>query len=176
MKKTIYNIVDKLINQNRSPRTLIIAALLIDLVAIIAAYFAITALWGCDEETDLTDTVQVLPVEPVSLVPHGYVDEISYYHKDYEGKTTAYGDIFTNNAYTCASWEYPEGTQIVFKYGKEKVMCIVTDKGPRKDLVRDKGREFDLSQKAFFTLIDEETGRREGILRDVRVFIVREET
>lgn len=66
------------------------------------------------------------------------------------------GHRFDPNALTCASWSYPLGTRlkIVGPYGS--VVCVVTDRGPHKRLLRT--RQIDLSRRAFATICPLDAG------------------
>jgi rare lipoprotein A len=60
---------------------------------------------------------------------HGYA---SYYGNEFEGRTTASGDKFTQGKFTCAHRTLPFGTKLKvenLENGKE-VIVIVNDRGP----------------------------------------------
>jgi rare lipoprotein A len=66
------------------------------------------------------------------------------------GTMTASGEAYDEDALTCASWDYPFGTQLVVQnwHNKKIVYVRVTDRGPNKRLYR-AGRIIDLSKGAF---------------------------
>lgn len=70
----------------------------------------------------------------------------SYYHDKFNGRRTASGKKFSNNAYTAAHKNLPFGTKLKITNPKNKKSVIVTvnDRGPFV-----KGREIDLTKQAF---------------------------
>ena len=73
----------------------------------------------------------------------------SYYHDMFNGRKTASGARFDNNAYTAASRKLPFGTKLRVtnvKNGKS-IIVTVNDRGPFV-----KGRELDLTRRAFFDI------------------------
>ena len=73
------------------------------------------------------------------------------------GKATASGHKFNPTELTCASWDYPLGTYLEVTHAGHKVIVLVNDRGPRKDL-KEKGRGIDLSLAAFEKLDDKRLG------------------
>lgn len=69
----------------------------------------------------------------------------SYYSDDFEGRSTAYGDIYDKDELTCAHKRYPYGTMLkVTRLDNKKTVRVkVIDKGPFI-----KGRVVDLSRRA----------------------------
>ena len=69
----------------------------------------------------------------------------SYYSEDFQGRSTAYGDIYNKDELTCAHKRYPYGTMLKVTRldNKKSVNVKVTDKGPFI-----KGRVVDLSHRA----------------------------
>ncbi|PSR11334.1 MAG: hypothetical protein C7N36_17080, partial [Bacteroidetes bacterium] len=69
----------------------------------------------------------------------------SYYSEDFQGRSTAYGDIYNKDELTCAHKRYPYGTllKVTRLDNKKSVNVKVTDKGPFI-----KGRVVDLSHRA----------------------------
>lgn len=69
----------------------------------------------------------------------------SYYSDDFEGRATAYGDIYDKDELTCAHKRYPYGTMLkVTRLDNNKSVRVkVIDKGPFI-----KGRVVDLSRRA----------------------------
>ena len=88
-------------------------------------------------------------------VVKAHADTASYYTMESclrEGTSgiMANGRRLDDGAFTCASWFYPFGTWLRvtnIRTGRY-VLCMVTDRGPSKRLVR-KGRTIDLSRAAF---------------------------
>ena len=78
----------------------------------------------------------------------------SYYHDKFNGKKTASGERFSNKEYTAAHKKLPFGTKVRvtnLENGKS-VVVTVNDRGPFS-----KGREIDLSKKAFMEISDKKT-------------------
>jgi rare lipoprotein A len=68
----------------------------------------------------------------------------SWYGAECEGRLMANGKPFVPSALTCASWDYPFGTQLRIVHNARSIKVTVTDRGPAKRLYR-KGRRLDLS-------------------------------
>lgn len=70
----------------------------------------------------------------------------SYYADKFNGRKTASGDIFNNQMYTAAHKTLPFGTKVrvTNEANGESTMVTINDRGPFA-----KGREIDLSKKAF---------------------------
>jgi len=70
----------------------------------------------------------------------------TYYHSKFDRKRTASGEKFHNSRMTAAHRTLPFGTvvEVVNKKNKKTVQVKINDRGPFT-----KGREIDLSQKAF---------------------------
>lgn len=78
----------------------------------------------------------------------------SYYHDKFNRKKTASGERFSNNNYTAAHKDLPFGTKVKItniENGKS-VIVTITDRGPFS-----KGREIDLTKKAFMEITDKKT-------------------
>lgn len=78
----------------------------------------------------------------------------SYYHDKFNGRKTASGERFSNKEYTAAHKDLPFGTKVRvtnLENGKS-VIVIINDRGPFS-----KGREIDLSKKAFMEISDKKT-------------------
>lgn len=75
----------------------------------------------------------------------------SYYHDKFNGKRTASGTKFDNKKYTAAHRKLPFGTKVrVTNEANGKFVIVeVNDRGPFS-----RGREIDLSKKAFMELVD----------------------
>ena len=75
----------------------------------------------------------------------------SYYHNKFNGRRTASGSKFSNEAYTAAHKKLPFGTKLkVTNEANGKFVIVeVTDRGPFS-----KAREIDLSRRAFMDITD----------------------
>lgn len=75
----------------------------------------------------------------------------SYYHKKFNGRRTASGEKFHNSRLTAAHKTLPFGTivRVTNKKNKKSVKVKINDRGPFV-----KGREIDLSKKAFMRITD----------------------
>ena len=73
----------------------------------------------------------------------------SYYGERFNGRRTASGKIFNMNKLTAAHKKLPFGTivKVTNQKNGKSVIVEITDRGPFV-----KGREIDLSKKAFFTI------------------------
>lgn len=73
--------------------------------------------------------------------------------------TMANGKELNDEAFTCASWNYPFDTRLSVRNltNGKKVIVIVSDRGPAKRLAR-QGRIIDLSKAAFAAIADLKTG------------------
>lgn len=93
----------------------------------------------------------------------------SYYGAAFDGKTTASGDKYDMNQYTCASPKLPFGTILLVTNtdNNKSIIVMVNDRGPFK--MNNKGkplyplkphptRLLDLSKKAFSEISDIEKG------------------
>jgi len=85
----------------------------------------------------------------------GTAETASYYTVDScrrEGTSgiMANGEVLNDEAFTCASWDYPFGTSLRIrnKENGKSVVVTVTDRGPNRRLYR-QGRTIDLSKRAF---------------------------
>jgi rare lipoprotein A len=81
----------------------------------------------------------------------------SWYGEEYRGKRMANGRPFNPDALTCASWFHPLGTVLEVKHRRRSVFVIVTDRGPRADIVA-RGVVIDLSRRAFELLDNPDRG------------------
>ncbi|WP_051269933.1 septal ring lytic transglycosylase RlpA family protein [Flavobacterium suncheonense] len=75
----------------------------------------------------------------------------SYYHDKFNGRKTASGERFDNSDYTAAHRELAFGTKVrVTNLANNKSVVVkINDRGPFS-----KGREIDLSKKAFMEITD----------------------
>ncbi|UYW00601.1 septal ring lytic transglycosylase RlpA family protein [Flavobacterium agricola] len=82
----------------------------------------------------------------------------SYYHDKFNGRTTASGEKFNNNKLTAAHKTLPFGTivKVTNTANNQSVIVKVNDRGPFT-----KGREIDLSKKAFFDISE---NKKNGLL------------
>ncbi|WP_220760719.1 septal ring lytic transglycosylase RlpA family protein [Flavobacterium sp. UMI-01] len=73
----------------------------------------------------------------------------SYYHDKFNGKRTASGVKFDNNAYTAAHRKFPFGTKlkVTNQASGKSIIVEITDRGPFS-----RGREIDLSKRAFMEI------------------------
>lgn len=88
----------------------------------------------------------------------------SYYHKKFNGKRTASGEKFHNSRMTAAHKTLPFNTvvKVTNKKNNKSVKVKINDRGPFV-----KGREIDLSKKAFMKISD---SKKEGLLNvDIKV-------
>ena len=75
----------------------------------------------------------------------------SYYHNKFNGRNTASVDVFSNNKLKSANLTYPFGTylKVTNVVNGKSVVVKVNDRGPFT-----KGKELDLSRKAFMDITD----------------------
>ena len=75
----------------------------------------------------------------------------SYYHNKFNGRKTASGEVFSNDKLTAAHRTYPFGTylKVTNVANGKSVLVKVNDRGPFT-----KGKELDLSRKAFMDITD----------------------
>ena len=71
----------------------------------------------------------------------------------------ANGEVFNDENFTCASWDYPFGTVllVINTSTNNTVRVCVTDRGPNRRLYK-KGRKIDLSKRAFSEIADLKQG------------------
>ncbi len=83
----------------------------------------------------------------------------SYYHDKFNGRKTASGEVFNNNKQTAAHKKLPFGTtlKVINRTNGKWVLVKVNDRGPFT-----KGREIDLSKKAFMDITD---NKSKGLLK-----------
>lgn len=82
----------------------------------------------------------------------------SYYHNKYNGRKTASGEKFSNSKLTAAHKKLAFGTKVRVTNlaNKKSVIVVINDRGPFT-----KGREIDLSKKAFMAITDD---KKKGLL------------
>ena len=75
----------------------------------------------------------------------------SYYHDKFNGRKTASGEVFSNQKLTAAHRTYPFGTilRVINPINGKSVVVKVNDRGPFV-----KGKDIDLSRKAFMQITD----------------------
>ena len=100
-----------------------------------------------NKSTIAKDTVLVDSV--IVTKPYKEKAHASYYSDKLNGRKTASGQVFDNNKYTAAHKTFPFGTKlkITNTVNNEWVIVTVNDRGPFV-----KGRELDLSKKAFMQI------------------------
>ena len=83
----------------------------------------------------------------------------SYYHDKFNGRKTASGEVFNNSKQTAAHKKLPFGTtlKVINRTNGKWVLVKVNDRGPFS-----KGREIDLSKKAFMDITDDKS---KGLLK-----------
>ncbi|HUH51634.1 MAG TPA: septal ring lytic transglycosylase RlpA family protein [Flavobacterium sp.] len=83
----------------------------------------------------------------------------SYYHDKFNGRKTASGEVFSNSKQTAAHKKLPFGTtlKVINRTNGKWVFVKVNDRGPFT-----KGREIDLSKKAFMDITDDKS---KGLLK-----------
>jgi len=81
-----------------------------------------------------------------------------YYHDKYNGRKTASGEKFSNSKLTAAHKKLEFGTKVRVTNlaNKKSVIVVINDRGPFT-----KGREIDLSKKAFMEITDD---KNKGVL------------
>ena len=93
--------------------------------------------------------IDTLAVEKGNFKPYKEKAHASYYADRFHGKRTASGKIFDMNKLTAAHKKLPFGTKVKVtnEANGKSVIVEITDRGPFV-----KGREIDLSKKAFKTI------------------------
>ncbi|PIF31242.1 rare lipoprotein A [Flavobacterium sp. 9] len=88
----------------------------------------------------------------------------SYYHDKFNGRKTASGVRFDNDKLTAAHKKFPFGTKLKITNEKnnKSVIVEVTDRGPFI-----KGREIDLSKKAFMNITSNKQGGLEYVTIEI---------
>jgi rare lipoprotein A (peptidoglycan hydrolase) len=83
------------------------------------------------------ELLRSLPFGPVSGIPDGLAatgqvvaGKASWYGPGFDGRPTASGAIFDQEAFTVASKELPLGTILLITYGGRSVLVLVNDRGP----------------------------------------------
>ncbi len=96
--------------------------------------------------TDVADTIAIYKGK---FKPYKTNAHASYYGEHFNGRKTASGRLFDMNKLTAAHKRFPFGTKlrVTNESNGKSVIIEVTDRGPFV-----KGRELDLSKKAFFTI------------------------
>ena len=107
----------------------------------------------------MADSLDILdiPVDSLEAIgnlkfkPYKRNAHASYYADRFNGKRTASGRRFDNNKYTAAHRKFPFGTKLRLtnETNGRCVIVEVTDRGPFS-----KGREIDLSKRAFREIAD----------------------
>ena len=94
---------------------------------------------------------------------HVHVTKASWYSTKESKGIPASGVPLDDRRRTAASWDYPLGTELLVRYGRQTVQCKVTDRGPGKKALSH-GVTLDLSQRAFSELTGGERGLAKGII------------
>lgn len=91
---------------------------------------------------------------------------VSYYHDKFNGRPTASGEIFSNKKLTAAHKKLPFGTQVRLTNieNNKSVDLKVNDRGPFT-----RGREMDISKKAFMDITD---NKNHGVLQ-VKIEVIK---
>lgn len=107
-----------------------------------------------DRQLALFRRIPFGPVSPTGPLPAGLVGtgqrvegNASWYGPGFNGRPTASGAIYDQEAWTTASKELPLGTMVAVTSGGRRVLLLVNDRGPYVD-----GRVLDLSAAAARTL------------------------
>lgn len=112
-----------------------------------------------DTKTVKKDTVKTadLPEESIDSTllykgkfkPYKKNAHASYYHDKFHGKRTANGERYNKNGFTAAHKKLPFGTKlkVTNEANGKSIIVKVNDRGPFV-----KGREIDLSRRAFMTI------------------------
>lgn len=105
---------------------------------------------------NISDSLKV--AANLNFKPFKSTAHVSYYHDRFNGRRTASGTKFDNNAYTAAHRKLPFGTKlkVTNPQNGKSVMVTVTDRGPFT-----RGRELDLTKRAF---MDIATDKRSGTM------------
>ncbi|MCU0350897.1 MAG: septal ring lytic transglycosylase RlpA family protein [Flavobacterium sp.] len=92
---------------------------------------------------------------PLKVKPYKTNAHASYYHDKFNGRRTASGQRFDNSKFTAAHKTLKFGTKVKVTNPKNNKSVVVTinDRGPFT-----KGREIDLSKKAFFEIAGSKYG------------------
>ena len=100
------------------------------------------------------DTVKIMkdtirPEPHLKLKFHKKDANASYYHDKFNGRRTASGVKFNNNAYTAAHRKFPFGTKlkVTNQASGKSIIVEVTDRGPFS-----RGREIDLTRRGFMEI------------------------
>jgi rare lipoprotein A len=96
----------------------------------------------------LTDSI-IKDSSLVTYLPFKENAHASYYHDKFTGRKTASGEIFDNSLYTAAHKTLKFGTKVKITntLNDSSVVVTINDRGPFV-----KGREIDLSKKAFMEI------------------------
>lgn len=131
------------------------------IILFLAFSFFTWQLFAQDEKQTKKDTVKLstsvinqtvvdsFTVYKGKFKPYKKSAHASYYHDKFTGKRTASGKIFSNNKLTAAHKKLPFGTivKVTNETNGKSIVVEITDRGPFV-----KGREIDLSKKAFMTI------------------------
>ncbi|MBC7524204.1 MAG: septal ring lytic transglycosylase RlpA family protein [Flavobacterium sp.] len=98
------------------------------------------------KETIITDSITIFKGK---FKPYMKSAHVSYYAEKFNGRRTASGRVFDMTKLTAAHKRFPFGTKVKVtnEANGKSVIVEIIDRGPFV-----KGRELDLSKKAFFTI------------------------
>jgi len=126
----------------------------------IASSFSVGFLGKSNRKAIFFDSIQpkdsaLIDTLAITLKPFKTNVHASYYHDKFNGRRTASGQKFDNNKLTAAHKTLKFGTKLKVTNPKNQKSVIVTvnDRGPFT-----KGREIDLSKKAFFEIAGSKYG------------------
>jgi rare lipoprotein A len=126
----------------------------------IASSFSVSFPEKLNRKAVFLDSIQpkdsvLVDTPAIALKPFKTNVHASYYHDKFNGRRTASGQKFDNNKLTAAHKTLKFGTKVKVTNPKNQKSFIVTinDRGPFT-----KGREIDLSKKAFFEIAGSKYG------------------
>ena len=91
------------------------------------------------------------------LVHFCWFDRATWYGETWRGRKMANGKPYNPDAFTCASWDYPLGSNLRITHEKRSVMVQVTDRGGKNRWYQF-GKTIDLTPAAFTRLAPLKTG------------------
>lgn len=76
----------------------------------------------------------------------------TYYGDELAGELTASGEVFDPTGFTCATWLYPLGTELIVRWEDKEVIVVVNDRCDHRT-------DLDLSRRAFEHIAKLDAGR-----------------
>lgn len=76
----------------------------------------------------------------------------TYYGDELAGELTASGEVFDPTGFTCATWLYPLGTELIVRWQDKEVTVVVNDRCDHRT-------DLDLSRRAFEYIENLDIGR-----------------